>query len=414
MRFPSPEEWLQFPDEWLEALCGEEFSGAQPASVDLAQREAPSWSRRHSLSDLPRGERRLRAEVNTALSNASPNAHAMTVPLVTQGGQGTSGRKAATEDRAADAVALLEEAIARGVNAVEVKAALLEARGELARLTGDANLCAGGKLERARCLARLSLTAIQKENHEAAMAHARAAAAAAPDEPEVRSALFYALLARVDVASRKGDCQGAEAAAREAALYATAVNDGRLHVKRLVGACLAESAGAAYAAEQWDDAERLLRRARLFIPDDASVLNNLARVSTAKAIAHAQAFRCDDARADVAEVRRLGLDQEARATKVLAVCWSNKAIQLAKEGKYREAVAASRLGLHEAPTDEVLQKNLEIFLLNWMVGLLEKNDCAEARALLPELATPALEKVKKSVQSQCAAASPARRRRPRP
>ena len=91
MRFPSPEEWLQFPDEWLEALCGEEFSRAQPASVDLPQLEAPSWPRRHSLSDLPRGERRRRAEVNAALSNASPNAHAMTVPLVTQGGQGTSG-----------------------------------------------------------------------------------------------------------------------------------------------------------------------------------------------------------------------------------------------------------------------------------------------------------------------------------
>jgi tetratricopeptide (TPR) repeat protein len=313
-------------------------------------------------------------------------------------------RKAAEDDRHADAVRFIEEALSRGVTDDESKRSLAQERGELASQTGDARLCRGATKEQARCLARLSLRAAQKEQHLVALAHARAAQSLDANEPQVRSALFYALMGNAQTDAQRGACAEAESAVHEAESHAAVAKQQDFDGRPLLGTCLAKVAQKAYEEQRWVEADRLYTRARVFLPEEPALLRNLARVALAQATTLAQAEDCDGARVHATEAKALwdqaqDASSAAKATQVMAICWGNKAVNLAKAQKLREAVAASKLGLLVAPDDDFLRKNLGAFLHNWALALLKSKDCAEARALLPELSEDP--SVKTAIEQKC-------------
>jgi tetratricopeptide (TPR) repeat protein len=273
---------------------------------------------------------------------------------------------------------------------VQARVAMLD--GRIAALRGGDDSCAAlvGSTAQARCFASASQAWLDKKQPSRALAAARRGHDAGVDdaavEDAVDGALYNALVVSLDAADDVGDCGRVEALAREAQGVARSLKaPPRFTADRAMGACWWGLGDAAAKAGNRALAVAHYERARVHLPDDAGLRNNIVGIEVERAVEFANAGRCDDARPLIARAASLASAAAARRDELLEACANNRASSASARSDWSAAVVELRRGLLDVPDSRLLRDNLGAMLHNEALGHVSAHRCGEARALVDEL-----------------------------
>lgn len=298
------------------------------------------------------------------------------------------------QGRLREARLLLDEALATGTTSTmmlaQIGTAVADLDGQLAALTGDESRCAALTTvsQQQRCFVSASQQLAKKEQVPAALSAARAARAlndgigAGLKDPNVASVLFNALVLSIRHADKARECERVEAFSRDVVATAREIPSApAFPAAHIMGQCWWGRASSALEAERFDEAASLFTRARVHLPNDKALANNLRAVNLRQAHELAKAGRCDEAR----PLATRDDDDDGRGKQMLALCANERAIAKANARDWAAAVAELRRGLIDAPASTILDDNLRRMLHNLTLDHLRARRCDSALALVPEL-----------------------------
>jgi tetratricopeptide (TPR) repeat protein len=360
--------------EWRAAL----LNNATQALLDAGRLDDARALLALALGSVPEGETRAALVRNTA------------VVAVAQ-----AERAAARGDDVA-ARAFFDEALRSGglpaSSAAQAQARIAVLDGKIAVARGADDACASQPTTtaQARCLAAASLSWLDKKQTSLALDVARRAHELGVGDADVADgvagALYNALVTSLDAAEAAGDCGAVEGFAREAqAVVRTLKKPLRFDADRVMGSCWWALADAAAKAGRNDQAVEHYQRARVHLPDDAGLKNNIAGIDVGRAVDHANAGRCDEARPLIARAATLSPAAGAHRDELLEACAMNRASAAATRSDWTGAVVEVRRGLIDVPQSRLLRENLGAMLHNEALGYVTAKRCAEARGVVDEL-----------------------------
>jgi tetratricopeptide (TPR) repeat protein len=315
---------------------------------------------------------------------------------------------AATERKDwAAALAHAETAAALGFKNEALQTVKANALAQLAAVEGSAVRCgaeglapgSAGAAAATECLVALAREVLERDA-PASLQYSRRALQLAADDVYAKSAIVLALDRQARAESEASRCEEVEALVAEGLPHAPALAPQKWEGRKLAGVCWEVRSRAAFAARDWNTASAELLRAKVFMPDDKSVAQNLARVELNRGVEFANQGACDDARPHLVAALQGDRGLDEKVTKTLATCAGKRAKKAAEAGDWALVLAETRRGLRDAPNDEILKQNLVSALHNYTLTLLKAGRCDEARALKAELG-PGDESLQESMQRAC-------------
>jgi tetratricopeptide (TPR) repeat protein len=307
------------------------------------------------------------------------------------------GERAAARGDDVAARAFFDEALRSGglipsaVPPVQARIAALDGRIAVTRGVDETCATQPSSSAQARCLASAAQRWLEQKQPSRALAAARRAQdVGVVDDPNlsdlVAGALYNALVASLDAADAAGDCGRVEMLAREAQrVVRTLKTPLRFPADNAMGSCwwglgdrAAKAGNRALAVEHYE-------RARVHLPDDEGLRDNITGIDVGRAVELVNAGRCDEARPLIARAASLAGAGVARRDELLEACANTRAGSAAAQKDWAAAVVELRRGLIDVPGSRVLRDNLGAMLHNIALGHVAARRCSEARALVDEL-----------------------------
>ncbi len=257
-----------------------------------------------------------------------------------------------------------------------------------------------------RCFMAATLVWERRNQPGRALFAARHARALDEQDGQVAGRLYNALLAQIKASDAAGDCAHVEALVREAEnVRRTLQPQPIFSAPRVMGACWWGLGDRAAGAGQDDVAVAHYERARVHLPDDDGLRNNLVAMQMRMATPLVDALRCDEARPLVARANALFVGSGPSPTALLVACANLRAQQAARQKDWPLAVVELRRGMLDAPTDPILRENLGTMLHNVVVDHLDRGRCDDARGFTEELAALGRSATVMAVQRACSSSS---------